>query len=250
MHLVGPAELAGVLIVSARPAPAVSRQADAHIAKAVARARAAHDDHLRAHPRIGPEKRALHFLWRHELRLERIAEALRDAHAREQPARQPVVGGRLQSRACPVQFVLVDDEAARRHDVEHAVDHGLRHEGLAPRAARLGVSLLILRPQPMQHEAVAQAVEAGALLFVAADLGIGAMCRAPRHHQRVVVELAGDVLLRLGVEDLARPRDSVRSCAQVAAAAARANRASASIASRWTDILARSILHPRHCGKE
>ena len=47
---------------------------------------------------------------------------------------------------------FVNDQAAARHDVEHAVNEGLRHEGAARGAAVAWVALLVLRPQAVQHE--------------------------------------------------------------------------------------------------
>ena len=114
----------------------------------------------------------------------------------------------LRERVQWVSGSLDGDDRAPMQELVTEADAIVHVAGVinAADAAGFGVALLVLRPKPMQHEAVAQPVDTRTLLLVAALLRGDAMRGAPRHHQRVVVELAGDVLALLRIEHLARPR--------------------------------------------
>src|SRR5439155_2189488 len=114
-----------------------------------------------------------------------------------QPAREIEEAVDAQPRAGAVLAVLVKHQPLARHDVEHALGHGSRHVAAVRAAAVLRPTALVLRPQPMQHESVGPA-RAGAALRIAALLAdIGAVGRAPRPRQQVIVEDAGLMLARL-----------------------------------------------------
>ena len=108
----------------------------------------------------------------YELWFVRVLVPLRDADRLDQPTGEGEVSFRFEARTGAVRFVFVDDEACSGHRVEHLIDEVLRDVRAAHGAAVLRVVLLILRPEPMQHERKAPTVAAVALHVVVAGLAL------------------------------------------------------------------------------
>ena len=93
-----------------------------------------------------------------------------------------------------MRAVLVEHQPLARHDVEHAVRHRRRHEAAVGAAAVARPAALVLRPQAVQHEGERPARARAALRVAPLLADVGAVGRAPRQRQQVIVEHARLVL--------------------------------------------------------
>ena len=88
-------------------------------------------------------------------------------------------------------LIFVNDQGLARHYVEHVIDRSIGDIGPLAGGAFLGPALLVLRPQAMHDERVFAAVAGVALGIVRVAIGLaGAIGRAPRHDQGVIIEHA------------------------------------------------------------
>ncbi len=128
------------------------------------------------------------------LLLRQFQEFLGDLHRRARLADALEIGPRAKARTGAVLVPLVEDQAGRRHQVQHR-GHDVAVEPRRGPLAIFGKAALILRPQAVDHEGIGPS--ALDLLRAPAIAALGrrlAERGRPRQRQHVKIELARGVL--------------------------------------------------------
>ena len=141
---------------------------------------------------IGLHERLLDLVGRHRQRLTGVDIGLRNLHGGARLADGFEIGVRAQSRAGAVLVPFVEDQARRRHQIEHGGDDVAVEPRRRP-LAEFRKAVLVLRPQPVHHEGIGP--RPALLLRRRATLaGRFAERRRPGQRQDIEVELTGLVL--------------------------------------------------------
>src|SRR6476646_900300 len=187
--------------------------ADAHLAQPPAVT--GYGDGVAGQAGTGLHEGFLDLVGRHRERLGRPDIGLRDLHGGARLADGFEIGGGAQPRAGAVLIPFVEDQARRRHRIEHGGDDVAVKPWRWP-LAELREAVLVLRPQPMHHERVGPrpALLLGRRSTLARPL---AERRRPGQRQYIEVELAGFVLAAIlcrcdiGAADEDRQRNGGKS---------------------------------------
>src|SRR3984893_19049146 len=168
----------------------VLAEANAHLAQTPAAA--GHRDAVAAEAGIGLHERLLDLVERDRERRARRDIGIGDLHRRARLAHILEIDVRAQPRAGAVAVPLVEDQARRRHQIEHGRDD----VAIEPRRrllAEFREAPLVLRPQPVHDEGIGPR-PALLLRRRAAFAGGFAERRRPGERQHVEGELSGLIL--------------------------------------------------------